>query len=178
MSETWFIGDTHLGHQNILKYEPIARPFNNITEMNEAIVERWNTVVKKHDKVYHLGDFAFGRHNIAIAGQLQGQKRLILGNHDAYPADMYLKYFLSVHGALFWNKFILTHVPVHPSTLIGRAVGNIHGHTHSKCVMDQLSGEPNNWYYNVSCEQNNLTPINADILLQRVGQMENYANII
>ena len=65
MSDTSFIGDHHFFHKNILEYEPIARPFASVEEMNEAMVERWNSVVKPYDKVYHLGDFCFGRGNIS-----------------------------------------------------------------------------------------------------------------
>ena len=160
MSDVFFIGDTHFGHKNILEYEPVARPFRTLGEMHDIMIERWNKTVKKHDKVYHLGDFAFGRDNISIASKLNGQKRLILGNHDAYPADMYLKYFCSVHGALFWKNFILTHIPVHSDMLQGRADFNIHGHLHSKNLDDKR-------YINVSCEQNNLTPIHLDQILER-----------
>jgi calcineurin-like phosphoesterase family protein len=160
MSETWFIGDTHFGHANILKYEKAARPFDSIEQMNEAIIDRWNAVVGEFDKVFHLGDFCFGSHNIEIAKRLKGQKRLILGNHDVYNADQYLKYFNTVHGVLFWNDCILTHVPVHPKQLEHRAKYNIHGHLHS----NQLDDEK---YINVSCENNNLTPINADEIWEK-----------
>ena len=148
--------------------------------MNEKIIDNWNKVVKKFDKVFHLGDFCFGRHNIEIADRLNGQKRLILGNHDCYPVELYAEYFLSVHGAMYWNDCILTHVPVHPDMLLDdRAYFNIHGHMHSKKMTmlgEAICGvtfgtsylvvdDPR--YINVSCEQNNLTPINADVLLQR-----------
>lgn len=177
MAETWFISDTHFSHKNILEYEPTARPFASIEEMNEAMIERWNSVVKPNDKVYHLGDFCMGgKHNVAIAGRLNGNKRLIMGNHDAYPAEEYLKYFKSIHGVLFWNSLILTHVPVHPHCLPKRAIGNAHGHLHSKQIeIHEPYETPQGWAYgcldkryaNVSCEQNNLTPINADIILER-----------
>lgn len=135
--------------------------------MNEKIIDNWNKVVKKFDKVFHLGDFCFGRHNIEIADRLNGQKRLILGNHDCYPVELYAQYFLSVHGAMYWNDCILTHVPVHPDMLLDdRAYFNIHGHLHSKNIelkCPPFSNHPQ--YKNVSCEQNNLTPISADILI-------------
>ncbi len=171
MSETFFIGDTHFGHANILEYERAARPFNSLEEMHEAMVNRWNSVVGKYDKVFHLGDFAFGSHNIAIASRLNGQMRLILGNHDSYGAPEYLKYFHSVHGAIYWFKYLLTHVPVHPCNLNGRADYNIHGHLHSKFVMLFDQKNTNTWikdrrFINVSCEQNNLTPISAEEILK------------
>ena len=166
MAETWFISDHHFGHTNILKYEAAARPFKTIDEMNEAIINRWNSVVKKFDKVYHLGDFCFGANNIEIAKFLNGNKYLILGNHDRYASRLYLQYFMQLHGALFWNECILSHMPVHPNQLEHRAKYNIHGHLHSKNI--ELHGYlgKNPSYINVSCEQNNLTPINADELFK------------
>ena len=54
----YFIADTHFNHENIIKY--CNRPFQNSKEMNEYIVNKWNSVVTKNDIVYHLGDVGFG----------------------------------------------------------------------------------------------------------------------
>lgn len=161
MSETFFIGDTHFGHKNILSYEPVARPFISLDDMHDALIARWNNVVGKFDKVYMLGDFCFGRKNIAFADHLNGQKRLIMGNHDVYGAEEYLKFFLSVHGALYWNKCLMTHIPSHPRIFDGKVKLNIHGHLHSKLIEDHR-------YINVSCEQNGLIPIHADKILEQL----------
>ena len=50
----WLASDTHFCHDRAFVYEP--RGFSCIGDMNEAIVERWNSVVKPGDIVYHLGD--------------------------------------------------------------------------------------------------------------------------
>ncbi len=167
MSETWFISDTHFSHKNILEYQPLSRPFASLEEMHEEMIARWNKLIAPTDKVYHLGDFAFGRVNIAIAARLHGNKRLVLGNHDSYPMEEYLKYFKSVHGALFWGDCVLTHIPVHPDELLSRSKFNIHGHLHLRHVMknDPFANDPDPRYINVNCDMNNLTPINADALL-------------
>ena len=52
-----FTSDTHFGHNNIIKF--CKRPWKTTEEMNEALIERWNSVVKPDDIVFHLGDFAF-----------------------------------------------------------------------------------------------------------------------
>lgn len=53
-----FIADTHFNHENIIKY--CDRPFSNTKEMNEYIIQKWNSVAKEDDVVYHLGDVGFG----------------------------------------------------------------------------------------------------------------------
>ncbi len=184
MNETWFIGDTHFGHKNILLFEKEARPFETIEDMNEAIIDRWNNCVRDNDTVYHLGDFAFGRHNIQIAERLRGKKRLILGNHDSYPCADYLRYFDKVYGCTYWERCVLTHMPVHANGLGSRWMVNVHGHLHSRVVMSNEITAPEkeypmNWcvvpdknYFNVSCEQNNLTPIHADLIRERIKEID------
>lgn len=79
---TWYTSDLHLGHENIIKY--CNRPFANAAEMNEAIVNRWNSVVHPDDTVYVLGDLALGKldDSLQCASRLLGKKLLVPGNHD------------------------------------------------------------------------------------------------
>jgi calcineurin-like phosphoesterase family protein len=78
----FYISDTHFSHENIIRYS--KRPFTSIDEMNEFMIAEWNSTVKDHDIVYHLGDFACGSPEGAaeIFSRLRGRKILILGNHD------------------------------------------------------------------------------------------------
>lgn len=185
MPETWFIGDTHFGHKNILEYEKEARPFSSIEEMNESLVDRWNSCVSDNDIVYHLGDFAFGKHNIEIAGRLKGKKRLVMGNHDTYPSVDYLRYFDKLYGVVFYHRCILSHVPVHANGLGSRWLLNVHGHLHSKRVRlktittisqtdpaIEWTMEDDLNYFNVSCEQNDLTPIHYDKIKERLDAID------
>lgn len=61
-----------------------SRPFNDVEQMNEVMIENWNSVVNPDDKVFHLGDFSFLNKEAtrAIVARLHGYKILILGNHD------------------------------------------------------------------------------------------------
>ncbi len=178
MRNTWFISDTHFGHANILEFEKEARPFESLEEMHEVMIERWNNTVNPGDSVYHLGDFCFGRKNIEIGSRLNGKKFLVLGNHDTYPSADYLCWFDRLFGATFWKNCILSHVPVHPDQLGKRSAINVHGHLHSRrvkeTIMEFTSCETivdDRRYFNVSCEQNNLTPIHADCILLRVKEI-------
>lgn len=77
-----YIADTHFGHEAIIGL--CGRPFNSIREMDDFMVDSWNSVVRDTDIVYHLGDFSFGgaAHAKAIFRRLNGRKILVLGNHD------------------------------------------------------------------------------------------------
>ena len=79
----YFTADTHFSHSNIIKY--CNRPFSNIDEHDEGLIHNWNSVVKKGDTIYHLGDFGHTKdpeRMRRICNRLSGQINLIRGNHD------------------------------------------------------------------------------------------------
>jgi len=110
MSNIFFIADTHFGHANISKY--CNRPFSS-KEMDEMMIERWNNVVKCHDLIYHLGDFAFccsPAYAENVLKHLNGQIYLCKGSHDkivlknkcrTYFADIQESFYLHIHKGIF-----------------------------------------------------------------------------
>lgn len=85
MNETFFTSDSHFGHKNIIKF--CDRPYTSVEEMNEAMIEQWNsTVAHKSDTVFHCGDFSFANANDStnILRRLRGQIHLMWGNHDGH----------------------------------------------------------------------------------------------
>jgi calcineurin-like phosphoesterase family protein len=80
--EIWFTADAHLGHRRIP--ELAGRPFADSDEMDAAIVDAWNQMIRPHDMVWCLGDMAMGDmdRSLALLHQLHGRKHLISGNHD------------------------------------------------------------------------------------------------
>lgn len=77
----YFIADTHFNHKNIIKYDD--RPFSSVEEMNETMIQLWNSRVTQNDNVYILGDVGFGNVD-NILRRLNGNKYLIRGNHDKF----------------------------------------------------------------------------------------------
>jgi calcineurin-like phosphoesterase family protein len=132
----WFYSDPHFDHAKLVdgtfltEQGTPARSFASVTEMNETMVERHNAVVKPSDHVYCLGDFAIKKEAVATwAPRLHGHKRLILGNHDIYEAQFYLKYFEKVMAYRVLDGLAFSHIPLAPWS-IRSARANVHGHCH------------------------------------------------
>jgi len=77
---TFFTADQHFGHANIIEY--CNRPFDHVDEMDRALIQAWNDVIKPDDVVFHLGDFTLGDPSTArrYFAQLNGRIR-VLANH-------------------------------------------------------------------------------------------------
>lgn len=78
----FFTADHHFGHANIIRY--CERPFLNVKEMDDALVNMWNSVVEKEDFVFHLGDFTLGDLDrfSSITRRLNGRIHIVPGGHD------------------------------------------------------------------------------------------------
>jgi calcineurin-like phosphoesterase family protein len=152
MNKVYLIADLHLGHKKVIEFESAARPFKTIEEHDNCLIERWNSVVDKRDTVWVLGDLLFGRDSFEKLKQLKGVKKLILGNHDVYPTELYLEHFSKIQSSVKLDKCLLTHIPIHPTQFRPGIEYNIHGHMHSRVLKDPR-------YFCVSAEQVNLTPV-------------------
>lgn len=84
----YYVADLHFGHNNVIKLS--KRPFSNTEEMNSSLVQSWNKRVKNGDRVYILGDlfYRFSAYE-QILEKLNGEKHLILGNHDTSWLEEY-----------------------------------------------------------------------------------------
>ena len=82
MSNIWLTSDLHLGHDRDFVWG--ARGFDTLEEMEQAIVERFNSKVQPEDDVYLLGDSMLGdlEHGFELLKLLNGKKHFIIGNHD------------------------------------------------------------------------------------------------
>lgn len=160
--EKWFISDTHFFHANILKFTngegKRIRPFDSLEEMHEYMIEKWNGVVKPNDYVYHLGDVTFQYHGAFnnLMHRLNGQKRLIVGNHDKIwnPALQTNFQKVDLWKGFKEHNFTASHIPLRLESLRDGAF-NVHGHIHQN-----KSPTPN--HINVSVEVRDYTPVHID----------------
>ena len=76
----FFSADLHCGHRNIIKY--CNRPFSSVEQMDERVIDNWNSAIEPTDTVYFLGDLSFGPQNYLPL--LSGRIHFIIGNHDMF----------------------------------------------------------------------------------------------
>ena len=183
MPATFFISDTHFGHEKTCTVfkrtdgSPL-RPFRCAEEMDEYMVKAWNERVRPNDKVYHLGDVVINRKFLHVLGRLNGDKVLIRGNHDIFKLEDYSQYFRDIRAFDVKNGMIFSHVPIHPESL-GRFGTNIHGHLHANRVMKivgvnrksgelEYGNEIDPRYFNVSVECIDFAPISLEEVNKRI----------
>ena len=175
--EIWLTSDLHFSHNREFIYRP--RGFENIEEMNEAIIENWNKIVKAKDLVFILGDIMLGNNDIGITclERLNGTFSIVRGNHDT---DTRIKLYresdkvMEVNDAYYYKygkyHFYMTHYPCLTGNLekesLTQMTLNLHGHTHSqKKFFYDLP-----YCYNVGMDSHNCSPISID---QIIYDMEN-----
>lgn len=87
MSNVYFSGDGHIGHQSILKYMP-ERPYAtelDTTAHDKWLIDLWQKTIGKRDRIYFAGDLTFYKSEEArrLLERLSGEKYLAVGNHDS-----------------------------------------------------------------------------------------------
>ena len=134
----FFTADLHFGHNNVINFTnpdgSKCRDFDTIEEMEDAMVQAHNEIVKPTDKVYMLGDIAFNARGLDRVKQMNGIKILIKGNHDNLKLHKYVDVFKDIRGCHVTNGIVFTHIPIHVEQL-GRFGCNVHGHLHSNRVL-------------------------------------------
>ncbi len=176
MTATFLVSDTHFSHAGVCRFlradgKTKLRPWDDVNEMDEAMIAAWNDRVRPKDKVYHLGDVVINRKALSIMDRLNGDKVLIKGNHDIFGID-YLKYFRDIRAYHVLNGMILSHIPVHSDSL-GRFGTNIHGHLHDKRVMTRkwFRNVVDVRYHNVCVEQNpDFAPMLFEDVIKRIKE--------
>ena len=156
MTNAYFIADTHFGHAKIIDF--CNRPFANVEEMDNTLIQNWNSVVRPGDDIYILGDFAFLDANKVhvIVARLNGRKHLIRGNHDRF-----IKHYAKHADDFVWIKdyaeveingrrFVLFHYPITEWAGYYRNAIHCYGHVHNQAVaqgnIEQLEKMPMQYY--------------------------------
>lgn len=169
----WFTSDTHFGSERTLQLS--RRPFKNVQEMNNTLINKWNSVVGKDDIVYHLGDFG----DYKTVKELNGKVILIEGNYELkdkelifnnendsfekYLTDLVFKEFIPYlgfsHRAYIDDKLVfMAHEPSKLFKTFDKENDiQIFGHIHEKQMIKRFG-------MNVGVDCHNFTPIDIETI--------------
>ena len=176
MSNIFFVSDTHFCHAKSITFG--NRPFKDVTEMNDGLIDRWNSVVSPRDTIYHLGDFGFNNLDDLrkIRYRLNGKIHMILGNHD-------YKNKLDRCGAWFSSMSVMKEININKQHIVlchysmrvwNRSHYNsqhLFGHSHGK-----LQGQGKSMDIGVDCW--NWTPISFEQVQEKMNTLPDNFNLV
>ena len=179
----FFTADTHFGHKNIIEY--CQRPFRDVEEMNETLIDNWNGTIDKKDIVFHIGDFGMGDAadwNRTL-DRLNGRIYLVAGNHDLRALSSgvntrFEKVSMQMLIQVGKRKIYLNHYPFLCFSGSEKECWQLFGHVHSNRRQSTADNSRLNYLlstqYDVGVDKNDYAPISykqiRDILLGRREQ--------
>lgn len=126
----YFTSDLHLGHPAIIGMQ--NRPFGNVEEMNQVLLENYNSVVHKNDTVYILGDIS---HRL--------------------PVEKTNELIAKLNGICF----VLMHYPMLSWPNANRGSIQLHGHIHSYADYNLQNRKDGIRRYDVGVDANGFKPV-------------------
>lgn len=194
----FFTSDLHFGHRNVIRF--CNRDAEDMKDMENKIIERWNSKVTNLDYVFVLGDLFWFGHSVEVKRVLKRLKAkkiyIVPGNHDTHDflsrvgewdervEVLPLIANLNISDGMTVHKFVLSHYPLltwprrksYQPTDAFRAgdVYNLFGHIHS--TDDWVSSDASCQYawdqMDVGCDSNSLYPYSLTEVLQALQLQE------
>jgi len=170
----YITADTHFNHLLMSR----LRGFSSVGAMDVFIIKLWNKTIKKGDIVYHLGDFAFGGHDIVkkFRHQLTGEIHLILGNHchrnrikniqGIFTSMSDIKIIKYNH-----QKIVLCHYAMRTWPASHYGAWQLYGHSHGKLP-------PVGKQWDVGLDNNNFRILSMDDIMDIMEKRPNNPNLI
>ena len=165
--------DLHFNHDRAFIYQ--SRGFDNIKDMNNSIIQNFNSMITPNDDLYLLGDCILGQNledGLNLLRQLNGKIHIVRGNHDTdtrWEAYNKLPNVIECAAAIYLKykkyHFYLTHYPCLTGNLekesLTQMTCNLFGHTHSK----EWFFEDRPYMFNVAVDAHTNYPISIDDII-------------
>ena len=187
----FFTSDLHVGHRNVINF--CNRPFADVKDMDQKLIENWNSAVGENDIVFDLGDMFWfdGRHEVKkFVNRLNGKIYKIAGNHDVDSRKLFElcdpeKVTVLDDIAVVWitgafpeptktQEVWLCHFPLATFPHFERAI-QLFGHIHSGPVSDNKVDIPGKdlilkekRQYDVGVDNNDYTPVEFREILRKL----------
>ena len=171
----YFSSDLHFNHDKEFIWED--RGYRSVTEMNNDIIHKWNSVITDDDIVYLLGDVMLNDFNAGLEClmKLKGHIHIIRGNHDTdkrvefyytCPNIEDIKYADMIKDGKY--KFYLSHYPTMVANFDDvKKLWNLSGHTHTA---DRFALKQHQ-IYNVGVDAHNGYPVNLDEIIEDIRRL-------
>ena len=178
LAHVWVTADHHFAHENIIGF--CNRPFENVLDMDQTLIDNWNEVVRPQDLIIHLADFTLGEGKQAqfYFSQLNGD--ICILSYPWHHDQRWLKTGLTLKSksgfdVRLWPPMVILEVPElgkngYPLAITlchylmavwdrkNHGAWHLHGHSHGKFYLTLLD------YYNamldVGVDCQNYYPIN------------------
>ena len=126
----YFVSDFHFNHKKMLETRP---RFKSLEEMNETMIENFNSKVKENDTTFIIGDFSWSDPK-EFFDRLNGRFMFVMGNHDK---QIFHKKIIKVIPGFYDTrnedqKFTVCHYPMISWNCSHWGSWLFHGHHHSK----------------------------------------------
>ena len=163
----FFTSDEHYGHDKVREYT--HRPFFTWQEMDEELIRRHNSKVKKGDTVIHAGDFTLRGKVFAedIIKELNGTHIFLQGSHD---------YWLKKINALqIWERklndiyVVVCHYAMRTWPRSHYGSWQLYGHSHGNL-------KPFENQYDIGVDNNNYYPVSLNELRKLIKGETIYEN--
>ena len=159
------------GHSRVIDFD--NRPFANVEEMDQAMIDFWNMRVQKDDEVYIIGDFCYRSEKgpVWYLKKLKGQKSLILGNHDVeilkdpHALSFFEKVEKMMHVTDGDKQLQLCHFPLSEWHSYFRGSYHIYGHLHNRKNEAYFDMKKKKNALNAAACINNYMPVTIDELI-------------
>lgn len=166
MEKYWFISDLHFGHENAIRFD--NRPYQNVAEMNQDIVDKINETVPEDNILFIVGDVGMRittEELVSYLKQIKCRKILVIGNHDhKYLKDKSFRdcfeiiedFIQFTYSRILFN---LMHFPIYEWGQCFRGSIHIYGHVHTNTL--PIPGKA----INVGCMLNEYKPYHINQII-------------
>lgn len=164
MSNIYFTSDHHFGHKNIIQFS--NRPFTDVDEMDEVLIQKWNEKVAPEDDVYHLGDVGLSSSGKLrkILDRLNGKIYLINGNHEksAQACHTRFEWIKDYHELVVKDEefgrgeqmIVLFHYALREWNASHWGTYHLYGHSHGT-----LPDDPNSLSFDIGVDCHDYAPL-------------------
>lgn len=177
-NKIFVVSDWHFFHNREFIYK--ARGFNNVEDMNNAIITNHNSLVNADDDVYVLGDLLLGgadslEKGLQLISSMNGKLHLVRGNHctdKRWAAYGHLPNVVEQQNAIYLNyhkyHFYMSHYPSLTGNLekesLHQCTINLYGHTHQQTNFYQDIP----FMYHVGVDSHNCHPVTLDSAIEEM----------